>query len=139
MATEIKNGAVHCFTDCGYDCKGQVKVELEAYYNAMLEDLGDGWEVSAWHNCGWHCKAVHKASGFEVSNRQLSGGISEVKRWLSEPGKEFSCMNYGGKHTNQVLVYGSTPREAVKAAIEEMAARAQAYAMLAQDLMKKVK
>lgn len=139
MATEIKNGAVHCFSDCGYDCKGQVKIDLEKHYAGIVEQLGEGWTVRSWHNGGWHCKALHEASGFEVRDHQVIGAISQVRHYLSQPGKRFICMNYSGDHTSQVMAYGDTPKQAVNAAVEEMAARAQAYAALAQDLMRKVK
>lgn len=134
MAEEIIKGDIHCFSDCGYNCKASVKAELEGIYRPMLEDVGKGWSIRSSHNAGWHCCLVHEATGFEVIYRAARGGINKVRWEKTSPEARFVCMNYSTDRTGQIVAYGETPYEAVKAAIMEMAERAQAYAKLAQDL-----
>ncbi|QHJ80416.1 MAG: hypothetical protein [Bacteriophage sp.] len=128
---------IHCFTDCGYNCKARVKYELETVYTAMLEDLGEGWKVRTWHNAGWHCEAIHEATGFVVSDRALRGNPWRVKddsdRYPDSVNR-YSCNNYGDGTVAQVWTYGDTPRQAVDAAVAVLMARANASIALAGKL-----
>lgn len=142
-AKEIKKAGIfskddiHCFTDCGYNCKARVREELIAHYSAMLEDVGEGWTIRTWHNCGWHAELVHELSGFHLSDYAVRGGISEVKRYpeKSDDADRYYCHNYGDGNTHQIRAWGATPYEAIKSAFEHARLLSAAYNDIAYRLM----
>lgn len=129
---EIIRGDIHCFSNCGCNCKAAVKVALERHYQALADTL-PGWTVKTWHNTGWHCCLQHE-SGFELRGRSIFGGVSEGKHCPAPSEARFYCNNYGGEYGGQVLEYGSTPKAAIQACADIMAERATEYTNLINKL-----
>lgn len=139
-AQEIKVADIHCFTDCGYNCKAATRQELQAHYEELARGLPDGWKVEIWHNGGWHAKLKHEASGFMLSDRAVDGGIGDhMKRHELTPEQEaerFQCFNYDPPAgTSQVWVSGSSLKDAIRNAFNEIAERGIAYMTLQSKVL----
>lgn len=129
---EFKRDGVHCFTDCGYNCKESVRLEMIAHYEKVAAANGlaaEGWHLEVWHNGGWHACFKHAASGFMLADNLIDGGIERVRfDRLNDLKRRFSCYNYSTPEgTAQIWVYAATPWQAIGAAIREAQQRITAY------------
>lgn len=144
-AQEIKKAGIfskddiHCFTDCGYNCKAKVRADLEAHYSAIAAALGKGWRVNIWHNGGWHANLAHDESQFYLSDRAVRGGISAMKvdadRFEGNINR-FEVFNYEyPEGTSQVWVYGDDPKDAIRNAFNAVSERVVAYMVQQQKIL----
>lgn len=123
---------VHCFTDCGYDCKESVRLDLILHYTQVAEHNGlaaEGWYLRVWHNGGWHACFVHEATGFMLQDHLVEGGIHRVHLdRMTDVKRRFACYNYDTPDgTAQIWVYAATAWQAIGAAIREAQRRCVAY------------
>ena len=129
---EFKRNGVHCFTNCGYDCKESVRLALIAHYTEIAEHenlAAEGWHLHVWHNGGWHVVFKHDATGFMLNDRNIRGGINDIKIAVRDgQAQRWECYNYDApKGTRQIWVYAATPWQAIGAAIREAQQAITAY------------
>lgn len=128
---EFKRNGVHCFTDCGYDCKESVRLAIIEHYTKIAAENGlaaEGWHLQVWHNGGWHAVFKHDASGFMLSDNSIYSGINELRTERHNPARRWSCYNYNAPAgTSQIWVYAATPWQAIGGAIREAQQRIAGY------------
>lgn len=122
---------VHCFTDCGYNCKESVRLAIIEHYTKIAAENGlaaEGWHLQVWHNGGWHAVFKHDASGFMLSDGSINGSIDRLRHSHVAESRRWSCYNYDAPEgTAQIWVYAATPWQAVGGAIREAQARIAGY------------
>lgn len=131
---EIKHGDVHCFTSCGFNCKAAVLEQITDHYTLLLLEVGDGWKVRTWHNCGWNANLEHELSGFILSDQSIRTSPQQVIYDEVRPEYRYYCYNYSDDNTSQIRAYGETPAAAIEAAINKARKRAKAYGEIAINL-----
>lgn len=131
---EIKHGDIHCFTSCGFNCKAAVLEQVTDHYNLLLLEVGDGWKVRTWHNCGWNAELVHELSGLFLNDQTIRTNPQQVIQGEVKPGYRYYCYNYSDDKTSQIRAYGATPKEAIESAIDQAIKRSDAYVELVNKL-----
>lgn len=128
---EFKRNGVHCFTDCGYDCKESVRLAIIEHYTKIAAENGlaaEGWHLQVWHNGGWHAVFKHDASGFMLSDGSINGSIDRLRHSHVAESRRWSCYNYDAPAgTSQIWVYAATPWQAIGGAIREAQQRIAGY------------
>lgn len=131
---EIKHVDIHCFTNCGFNCKAAVLEQVTDHYNLLLLEVGDGWKVRTWHNCGWNAGLVHELSGFFLNDQTIRTNPLEVIHDEVRPEYRYYCYNHSTDNTSQIQAYGSTPNAAIESAICLAIKRSVSYGEIATNL-----
>ena len=109
--TPIHDGETYCSPACGARCTRAAFDAATAQVQALVAELGEGWEQEIWENLGWH---------FEAKKR---GAIVSVE----EDGYKASMRFEMGDATDiYVAETRATPREAVDAVIDRISGHVKA-------------
>lgn len=110
----VRRGALYCSPWCGGGCTYEAFQRATAKAAELCARLGDGWKPRVWENLGWHYAARKGVA------TMYGPGIHE-RYWVSFDSSA------------QITGEGSTPEEALRAAIEVMRTIfTDALAMLAE-------
>lgn len=103
---EIKHGDIHCFSNCGFNCKAAVLEKVTRYYGLLLKEVGDGWRVRTWHSNGWNAELVHDLSGFSLVDLKIRTNQKSVFVADVLPESRFHCYKYDGDKTVPIRAWG---------------------------------
>lgn len=102
--TPILDGDVYCSPACGGGCKKADFDQATESANALVAQLGIGWQPRVWENLGWHYEATKRSATVTADRNGLY--TADIRFYMSEGIQ--SCIS----ETR------SCPRDAVGAVIE---------------------